>query len=194
MRRLARRLDVTPMALYNHVDGRADLERLVVDAIFVRAGEVPACGQVSSDLSQIGHRLRRIYLAHPRAMPLVQTVAPTGTGGLVLLEAALRSLTSAGYDIERSRRVWVGLVSLVNGHVAYELQRHFSDPGAAEGVPEELTLLRSAITSGPLDGDASFDHALASYLAGLEAAAEADGPRRRDEPAPADERRTPAAR
>lgn len=166
MRRIARELAVTPMAIYNHVPNRSGLEQLIVDTI-IQIDPPPAhWSDPRVVLTEIAHELRRTYLAHPNALPLLQTVATSSGSSLMLIESGLSALVAHGVSIEGARTVWIGLMALVNGHVAHQLQGHFSDPANADRLPETLTTLRRAVAAGATDYAAAFDQALFAYVAG----------------------------
>lgn len=68
---LARRLDVTAMALYRHVSGKDDLINGLVELLLVEA--VPSNPELAwcERLSDIAHQLRATALRHPSVFALV---------------------------------------------------------------------------------------------------------------------------
>ncbi|ADB51813.1 transcriptional regulator, TetR family [Conexibacter woesei DSM 14684] len=124
MRRVADTLGVTPMALYNHVadkrallDGVADL---VAREIALPPPEAPWERRLRGTLRAI----RRAYLRHPNAAPLVQATRATTPALSAPANAALDALGAAGLPPAAALEAWTALIGLTNGHVAYELDGH----------------------------------------------------------------------
>ena len=168
MRALARRLDVTPMALYNHVAGKDELLVRLVDLMAEEmAGSRPS-GSWREQVEAVAHAMRSTHLAHPEAISLVLTTDSTSEAVLRPIELALDGFARAGLDVRRSRAAWIGLVGLVTGHVAYEIRGHFVDPVDPAGVPAQLDRLHAVLSAGPAVYDEAFADALRWYLDGIE--------------------------
>lgn len=166
MRRLANRLDVTPMALYNHVADRDSLERLVVNRIAEEMTPPDGSEDPLQVLEAVAEAIRSAYLGHPNAMPLIQATEVTSTSLLAPIDRALRALRERGHPVEEAVMVWTGLIALVNGHVAYQLQGHFTDPSNGEQIPNHLEDLHLAVSASPIDYDTAFNRSLNTFLRG----------------------------
>lgn len=150
MRRLAARLGVTPMALYNHVSGRRDLLDGIADLVARDMAPRPAPADWHEQVRAWATAMRRAYLAHPHAVPAVQTTRATTPALMAPVEAVVAALEAAGFDRPTARAGWAAVVALVNGHVGYQLGGHMAGPGEA-----------------PLDFDAAFALALDALVTGL---------------------------
>lgn len=73
MRRLAAELDVTPMALYNHVANREDLVDAMVDAVITLPAPSPHPGPWRDALSQRLLAMRAVMKRHPWAPAAIET-------------------------------------------------------------------------------------------------------------------------
>lgn len=142
MRRVAVRLGVTPMALYNHVRSKEELLGVLADhlrAQVVVDEELPPRDQLLSLLTQ----LRDLGVRHPALLQ--------GTAGLnasphaaELAMRELRLLHDLGLTPEQVRVAYQGLMLLVNG-AAVVWRARAQDPGTTERLKD---LIRAA---GPED-------------------------------------------
>jgi AcrR family transcriptional regulator len=169
MRRLADELGVTPMALYNHVEGKAGLLTGVVELVAGGIRPAPAGRPWPERVGHCARELRGAYLAHPQVAALVQSATHASPALLRHMEEVLAALDDAGLGARAAARAWTGLVALVTGHVAYELGGHLSDPRAASALPEAVPHVRAVVAgAAPLDFDAAFEWVLAGYLQQVE--------------------------
>lgn len=102
MRKLARRLGVDPMSLYNHVDGKDALLDGVAE-VLLAAIPAPAPGTgLRETMSALAHGFRAAMLGHPRAAPLVLTRRLASMTALAPVEAVLGPLLAVGYPPDRA--------------------------------------------------------------------------------------------
>ncbi|GAB3148432.1 TetR/AcrR family transcriptional regulator C-terminal domain-containing protein [Amycolatopsis sp. NPDC004378] len=102
MRKLARRLGVDPMSLYNHVDGKDALLDGIAE-VLLAAIPAPAPGtDLRQTMSALAHGFRAAMLDHPRAAQLVLTRRLASMTALAPVEAVLGPLLAAGYPPERA--------------------------------------------------------------------------------------------
>ena len=97
MRKLGRRLGVEAMSLYNHVTDKSALLDGVVAEIFAEL-TVPV-GPVDcwdDELALLMAELRRAYLRHPNALPILGTRPPSGPEVAPMIQRALAVLAAAG--------------------------------------------------------------------------------------------------
>jgi len=73
MRKLAHRLGVDPMSLYNHVDGKDALLDGIAEVLLAALPAPPVVGDLRETMSAPAHGFRAAMLDHPRAAPLVLT-------------------------------------------------------------------------------------------------------------------------
>lgn len=145
MRRIADALGVTPMALYNHVEDKRALLDGIADLVAREIDAPPAGAPWQRRLRETLRAVRRVYLVHPHAAPLIQTAHASTPALLAPMRHALDALADAGLPPRPALDAWVALIGLTNGHVAYQLTGH---------APE-------------LDFDRAFTHALDALVAGL---------------------------
>jgi TetR/AcrR family transcriptional regulator, tetracycline repressor protein len=160
------------MALYNHVTDKNDLITGIVDHILngIRLPAPDASWQWR--LRGVFTGLRQLYLDHPDLVPLIQASTTISAAQLRPLEAAFEALVDAGLSLARAREAWTALISLTNGHVAYQLRGHFtrtdaSTQGAIESAGD-FPRLTAALTLTPsFDHDSAFETALDALIHGL---------------------------
>lgn len=74
MRAVAKALDVTPMALYHHVENKSALVGLVVDAVIREIPLPELTGSWHDDLWEMARWMRQISMAHPGVSELRKRV------------------------------------------------------------------------------------------------------------------------
>ena len=102
MRRLARELGVSTMALYTYVPGKDELIDLMVDAAYQRMPKVDTAGQPwRQRLTVIADANRALYLAHPWLSSVSTLRPPLGPGLMAKYEHELAALEGLGLtDLE----------------------------------------------------------------------------------------------
>jgi len=102
MRKLARRLGVDPMSLYNHVDGKDALLDGVAEVLLAAIPAPVPGGGLRETMSGLAHGFRDAMLGHPRAAPLVLTRQLASMTALAPVEAVLGPLLAARGKAERA--------------------------------------------------------------------------------------------
>jgi AcrR family transcriptional regulator len=189
MQRLAKRLGVTPMALYRYVDTKDDLVFLAADAA---AGDPPSAPGRGESWRAATERFARGQLStlsrHPWVARIPLGGPPLAPGQVAWMERGLECLTRAGLDPLGS----LGALNLISGYVlghfrlyqelagadlARGTSRHEAELGYAELIqqlidPARFPLVAAAFASAAAmpDGDpaADFEFGLARILDGLE--------------------------
>jgi AcrR family transcriptional regulator len=186
MRRLAERLAVTPMALYNHVGGKQDLLQGVVDGVIEQV-EYPAeredwCERIRDCF----RALRNTCIAHPGAVPLVESAEVLPASAFQAMEITLSALQRAGLGPKDSLRAYSLLITFTLGQFSYKIKgwSRGVDPAAAlkEGriVPSTFPAVVQATSLRSWDFDASFEFGLSVILAGLKELLAKRGKRAKD--------------
>ncbi|GAA4915650.1 AcrR family transcriptional regulator [Nonomuraea thailandensis] len=99
MQGVADALGVTTAALYRHVTGRSELERLVGEAILGKLTLVDDPAEpTAAHLAGFAVQLRRFTLSHPGTAEYMQRLFPRGPSGLRLLEHQIIALGRRGYE------------------------------------------------------------------------------------------------
>ena len=140
MRTLARALGTGPMTLYNHVAGRADLEVLVIEAVFAKADwpREPSTDW-RADAEAIATALWRAVRTHPNAVPLILTRRSRSPALIEASEALLDALARSG----RSGRDLLIAFRTVTGFVMGLAQVELAGPlSAAAGEPAAEVIAR----------------------------------------------------
>lgn len=97
MRKLARRLSVDPMSLYNHVDSKDALLDGIAEVLLSRLPAPSPAADLRDSMDTMAREFRATMLEHPRAAPLVLTRKLASLTALTPLEAVLSPLLAAGY-------------------------------------------------------------------------------------------------
>lgn len=98
---VAAQLGVTPTALYRHVEGRWDLERLVGESLLaeLELHEDPTA-DTEQHLLSLGLQLRDFTAEHPGLASYLQVLFPRGDAGARLLAGEVEALTRRGYSTD----------------------------------------------------------------------------------------------
>lgn len=166
MRRLADELGVTAMALYNHVANKEALLKGVVGTVATEFRLPSADDPWQQRLRACFREVRRVCLAHPNVVEVIETRHQATTCFLQPMECALEALADAGLTIEESVQAWCALIGLTMGHVGYQLGGHRQDQAPVplpDGVPHV-----AAARIARFDFDAAFEYALDIFIRGLE--------------------------
>lgn len=189
VRRLARELDVTPMALYWHFDGKEALlhalgDRLLGELDLAADERGPWAGQLRKFLVSFTAVLR----GHPSAAVLIGSLPTTASeNALRATEAALDILRRAGFSPEEAAHITRQIVRTTTSMVTASLDEVGAPPGKAAADTEAVlrslpperfprVIEASGALSAPEDPESFYDLVIELVLAGIEAAAR----RRRD--------------
>lgn len=126
MKAVADRLGVTPMALYRHVDDKAHLLDLVVEALL---GELPApaAGLAWNDrLREVGRGARAVARRHPNVFPLLLQRPATTPASKAARDTIVASLEAAGLDRDSARRAERLVSTVILGFAASEAGGRFA--------------------------------------------------------------------
>jgi AcrR family transcriptional regulator len=184
MQRVAESLDVTKMALYRYVPGKAELVALMLETAIGQPPPAPAAdwrGQLDDWARQLFDRYRR----HPWAQAATVGSRVPGPNELAWLERVVAALADTGLTAAEQLDVAVLLV----GH-ARNLAEHSADGTAPEhgreaaftvlvrGREERFPALAAALASLPAEppGDQALDFGLARILDGIQALITARAP------------------
>lgn len=174
MRALAQRLGVSTMALYNHVGGKQDLMDGIAQAVVEELRLPAVTGDWQERLRVIFRALRKICLANPRTIPLIER-AEVLPAIFRPMEAALAALKHAGIKLQEGMRAYFLLTNFTLGQVSYEIRGPFRGLDPAEAVrdrtilPDDFPLVARAVSGGDWDFDAAFEFGLQIIIAGLAA-------------------------
>ena len=151
MHAVAQRLDVTPMALYRHVDGKQALLDGMVERLLTGYPLPPADAPWPGRLTAMAEGIRSTAKQHPAVFPLLLT-RPAATPGARTVrdnvQAALREAGLAADDAARAERL---ISTAVLGFAASEAAgrfRHHAQAVVDEDFAVLLRWLRLALSPG----------------------------------------------
>lgn len=167
MRRLAAEMGVATMSLYGHVPTKEDLLLGVVNLVTEEIG-LPQPGTPPWEaLKVVTREFRRVALLHPNLVPLIMRQPPTGSQGLLTLEAALDALRRAGLEPGMTARGYRLMASFAIGFVSLECGGFFKPVDVAAGeqvAPIEVSAVPRVAEMGPhlaaWDPDAEFERGM----------------------------------
>lgn len=167
MRRLASDLGVAPMSLYGHVPTKEHLLLGLVNMV-TREITLPDPGTPPWDaLRMVTRNFRRVALQHPNLVPLTMRQPPTGSEGLLTLEAALDALRRAGLSPQMTARAYRLMSSFAIGRVSLEAGGFFRPIDVAAGAavaPVDVSALPRVVETAPFlaawDADQEFEDAI----------------------------------
>lgn len=121
MRKVAGRMDHSPMALYRHVGNKDDLTELMYDAVL---GALDLTGMPSgdwrADLTRLAREMRRLHHAHPWIARFGHR--PTlGPNARQFLETGLACVDGLGLDMDGMLDLLSTALQFTRGYVAQEL-------------------------------------------------------------------------
>jgi AcrR family transcriptional regulator len=187
MRKVAGRMDHSPMALYRHVGSKDDLTELMYDAVL---GELDLTGIPSgswrADLARLAREMRRLHHAHPWIARFGHRPG-LGPHARQFLETGLACVDGLGLDIDGMVDLLSTAVAFTRGFVMQELgeveaqqrsgldfaaYRRRTGPYIAQLLQEgRLPYLRRLVVEAEdfPDPDVVFERRLAMVLDGLAA-------------------------
>lgn len=170
VRRLAEHLGVSPMAIYNHVRGKQALLDGIADLVAREIETPPQAWPWRKRLIASLKSTRRACLAHPNAIPLVQTTRLATPALLGPAEEGLDALADGGFEPDAALEAWAALIALTMGHLTYQLNHHLSaavEPPVPIPSTKEFPRITAALSATRFDFDHAFDTALEALLTGL---------------------------
>ena len=184
IRRIAARLQSSPMALYHYVPSKRDLLNLILDA-FNAEFEWPSAKftEWRTALSHFAWENRRCLKRHPWASTLRAADPEYGPECIRTFEALLTTLSQFGFEIRTATRALGVLFVFVNGFVAAETgdlainhpkgsRRPTSQPRFSSAILKTgkfPNVARFVEMGAELPDDEGFERALNWILDGIEA-------------------------
>lgn len=141
MRRVARELDVSTMALYRHVTNKDDLLDGVVERLLGELHLPENALAWDQRLRTLAHELRALASRHPGLFGLLLRRRAVGAGATRARESALEALRDAGFDPEAAARRERLLSTMVMGFALSEVAGRFADVDVDAEFDEALELL-----------------------------------------------------
>jgi len=126
MQAVAGRLGVTPMALYRHVDGKADLLDGLVELLLTRLPRLPDDLAWPDRLGGLAHGLRAAAARHPAVFPLLLQRPARTAAAVAVRVAAVAALEDAGLSPAEAARAERLMSTAVLGFAASEAAGRFA--------------------------------------------------------------------
>lgn len=127
MQAVARRLGVTPMALYRHVASKADLLDALVEGLLTEfslpAGDLPPAER----LRAMGRSIREVARRHPSLFPLLLQRPAVTPESRRVRDSVCAALEEAGLGAAQARQAERLLSTVVLGFAASEAAGRFRD-------------------------------------------------------------------
>lgn len=134
VRRLADALGVSPMSIYWHVADKAELLRLIGEAVLDEVEIPPARGDWRGQLRDIHRSLLGTVLQHPNTVDIVIGRARFGAAGLTMFERILSILLRAGFSPEAAFDAYQSLYLFTLGFSAVSGRSADFREGQRQGV------------------------------------------------------------
>ncbi len=140
IRRLADALDVTPMALYWHVQDKAELLELVGQAVIAGVVQPDPAPDWRADLRAVHLAMLDGFLLHPNATDVLAGRARFGEAGLRLFERILATLLDAGFTPEAAFDAYQSLYLFTLGFMTTAVRTDEFRQGQIDGLGYMATL------------------------------------------------------
>lgn len=178
MRRLARELDVSPMALYGYFEAKGDLVRAMLDVVS-RDLDPPSSDDDAGWqdlLLGMGRRMRATILRHPGLAQLFLTTPALGGRVMQVVEAMIGRLRAVGLPPDVAVRAVYAVTTYAIGFVAQEVPRRERGTfemrwAALAALPEERfpNIVELAEVAAGYASDEQFETGLVALVGGLRA-------------------------
>jgi AcrR family transcriptional regulator len=138
IRRLAESLDVRPMTLYHHVDGKEDLLNGIVDLVFAEIELPPAELGWKPAMRIRCLSAREVLARHPWAPPYMESRTTPGPASLRHHEAVLACLMGGGLPLQLTAHAYAILDSYVYGFALQEANLPFGGGEEIAGLASQI--------------------------------------------------------
>jgi TetR/AcrR family transcriptional regulator, tetracycline repressor protein len=174
MRALATELQVSPMALYNHVRDKEELVDLMLDLILGEVELSTIAGDWATQMRALVCSYHRVLTAHPDLARVYSTRVRIGPHGLQIMERGLGLLLGAGFSPPEAADAFFALFTYTAGY--HQMGR--VDPRDYSALPPEQISSITAVTAylSGIHQQGRFESGLDALLTGLQTTH--SGPRR----------------
>ena len=123
LRRLAERLDVTPMALYRHVEDKDDLLSAVLSGLIETRHFPERSGRWDTYLRRYAHGLRALLLEHRDLVRSILRSRNLRLPAIDAMEEALAILDRAGFTQAEAAKIFTSLNAFTIGSTLWQTMR-----------------------------------------------------------------------
>lgn len=141
MRKLAEKLGVKAMSLYNHVANKDATIDGIVD-IVVSEIEIPGTGiDWKTAMRRRANSAHEVLLRHPWAIMALVSRVNVGSAMLHYVDATLGCLYEAGFSLEMADRAWNAIDSHIYGFTLQELNFPLETAEYSEAAKNNISLI-----------------------------------------------------
>jgi AcrR family transcriptional regulator len=138
MRKLASKLGVEAMSLYNHVKDKDDILDGIVDTVIAEI-ELPSPGEAwKPGMRRRAISARAMFKRHPWAITLMESRRNPGQASLRYYDAVLGCLRRDGFSIAMAGHAFSAIDSYIYGFALQELKMPFETPAELAALGEEI--------------------------------------------------------
>lgn len=179
MRKIAAKLGVQAMSLYNHVESKDEIIDNVVERV-VSEIELPSLNEDwRTAMVRRGNSAHAVLLRHPWAIMALMTRDNAGPATLAYVDATIGCLREAGFSYELADRAWNAMDNHIYGFTLQEVNFPFEPSDYADTAREFLpgvtteqypyfTALATMVMNRQYSGLHDFEFGLHLILDGLE--------------------------
>jgi AcrR family transcriptional regulator len=135
MRRLARELGASPMALYWHVADKGDLLRLMVDEVEGEIEIPPPSGDWRADVTATARRYRKVLLRHGWMTSFIGMRQSLGPKELPHIERSLAAFDGLGLPVRDAFNIIMAIETYYLGFALREQQELAAERAAKRVAP-----------------------------------------------------------
>jgi len=163
------------MAVYNHVSSKADLLQGIASAVIEQVNYPSPRGDWRRVVRGCFRALRHACLAHPGAIPLIESADVLPAAVFRPMEITLDALHGAGFSSDDALRAHALLTTFTLGQVSYQIKGWGRGVDAQSAVsdsritPTAFPAVVRAVSFRNWDFDKSFEFGLSTILSGLSA-------------------------
>jgi AcrR family transcriptional regulator len=179
MRKIAAKLQVEAMSLYNHIKNKDEILDGIVERIGVEFSAPDTSGNWRKNMSQRAISAHEVLLKHPWATMLIVSRINLGPIMLRYVDATIGCLRGAGFSYQMADYAWNAIDSHIYGFTLQELNFPIPDDSYASTAEDHLDLIPAEqfphlngmarlVIDGQHDGQSNFEFGLDLILDGLE--------------------------
>ncbi|MBE9030360.1 TetR/AcrR family transcriptional regulator C-terminal domain-containing protein [filamentous cyanobacterium LEGE 11480] len=179
MRKLAQRLGVKAMSLYNHVANRDEILDGMVDIVVGEMGVPSIATDWKVAMRARANAAHKVLLRHPWAAMALMSRINIGPAMLRYIDATLGCLREAGFSFELADHAWNAIDSHIYGFTLQQLNFPFAEAEYVDAATAYVDQIPAAqypymhqltqhVMSGQYDGIHDFEFGLEMLLDGLD--------------------------
>jgi TetR/AcrR family tetracycline transcriptional repressor len=174
MRKLASRLGVEAMSLYNHISNKSELLDAIHEHLLGQLQQSLAAGLSSNSqvpwqsvAQGLTHGFLTLLKKHPHAIALFGTRSAISPGSLGFVDQCIQVLLKAGLSAGESLMVFQTLFCFTLGHAVFHHSHRPADSYASRALYENFEALQQVGSPQQYPSDDEFEFGLQALIAGL---------------------------